>query len=252
MINKRRSSIFMKYPKQITKREDLEIQKLEIEISELKRSWLRKNVISLISALSPIIIAILTFSAGIWTGFFDQKKLQLEQQSLRLINQNDSLDSIIQFKSKQLLLLNTNIQNKDNELKQLKNLSNSLQKQVINEKMIRFENYLNSDSRFNTWLDLYKYFFLSDKVKFYNNFKNSKDFDSFIKSSRIKLISISNETYNEIMYGPASAVFGGKYSVLLVADVGGVILIKDQELKINPRLKDKLSAEFLEIKEKLF
>lgn len=59
--------------------DDLQRQKLELEIRELKSWWLRPSAVA---AISTIVLGILAFISAVWIGYFDKAKLDYERAKL--------------------------------------------------------------------------------------------------------------------------------------------------------------------------
>jgi len=65
----------MKTPEIIPSKDELERQKLALEIRELQRKWWQRPVY--LSILLPIALASLTILAGILSGYFNRERMQL-------------------------------------------------------------------------------------------------------------------------------------------------------------------------------
>jgi hypothetical protein len=59
--------------------DDLQRQKLELEIRELRSWWLRPSAVA---AISTIVLGILAFISAVWIGYFDKAKLDYERTKL--------------------------------------------------------------------------------------------------------------------------------------------------------------------------
>ena|SRR6266487_10712 len=70
-------------------KEDLELRKLELEIRDLERHWWERPVY--LSILIPIVLATLTFFAGMMSGYFDRERMQLKRDNQTLKTENTAL-----------------------------------------------------------------------------------------------------------------------------------------------------------------
>lgn len=65
-------------PTPAQQKEQLELEKLRLEVGELKLSWWKRPVY--LGLAIPIVLALLTFLTALLTGWFDEKREQLEDQ----------------------------------------------------------------------------------------------------------------------------------------------------------------------------
>jgi len=70
-------------------KDELERQKLALEIRELQRKWWKRP--GYISALLPIMLASLTVLAGILSGFFDRERAKLQNEIAILRDEKSAL-----------------------------------------------------------------------------------------------------------------------------------------------------------------
>ena len=70
-------------------RDDLELQKLALEIRELQRAWWQRPVY--LSILLPVVLGSLTVLAGILSGYFDRERTQLKRSIESLKRENTAL-----------------------------------------------------------------------------------------------------------------------------------------------------------------
>jgi hypothetical protein len=59
-------------------KDDLETQKLALEIRELQRAWWQRP--AYLATLIPIVLGSLTFLAGILSGYFDRERIHLKSE----------------------------------------------------------------------------------------------------------------------------------------------------------------------------
>lgn len=149
-------------------------KKLEIEIEDLQKAWFKKP--KYIAALSPIIIALLSFLAIWLSGFFDTQKERLNKEISELEIVRDSLNYVISI------------------------TLNSLKYQ----KLLYFEMILNRDQKYNSNYsdieNIYEYLCpnISDKIKFYDAIMECEDFESFLKKFEIDLKVSDIITYEKM------------------------------------------------------
>lgn len=70
-------------------KDQLERQKLALEIRELQRKWWQRPVY--LSALLPMVLAALTVLAGILSGYFDRERAKLNSDISALKKEKDAL-----------------------------------------------------------------------------------------------------------------------------------------------------------------
>lgn len=74
---------------QLPSKDDLERQKLALEIQELERRWWQRPVY--LSILLPVVLAALTVLAGILSGYFNQERRRLKDDVALLKKQKSDL-----------------------------------------------------------------------------------------------------------------------------------------------------------------
>gem|GEM_PF-3427683 len=112
-------------------KQELENEKLRLEIDYLKKAWYRKP--EMLRVVLPTILAIFSLIYAISTGFFSSKQEILELKKAQLTLE------ISEFEKEKIAIIETN-----NKLKKrTKQLNDSLDKQI--ERAIRFENAINTE-----------------------------------------------------------------------------------------------------------
>jgi uncharacterized protein HemX len=75
--------------------EELAIEKLELELTELRRKWWQRT--SYLQVLLPLTVAVITASGALlisWSnGYFDLQKVRLQQERTRLVQENAEITS---------------------------------------------------------------------------------------------------------------------------------------------------------------
>ncbi len=132
------------------KKLNLEVEKLEAEISELRRPWYTK--MSVITPISSLLVAIFAILYGYFSGLFNNQSLYLENKKHDLQNeiiffekQKDSLKNSIAFNQKiatftrdSLLILKGEIRQADSTMKKLDIENLSFKNKIRwNEKLLK-------------------------------------------------------------------------------------------------------------------
>ena len=198
-------------------------KKLELEIEGLKKAWYKKP--KYIAALSPIIIALLSFLAVWLSGYFDTQKEKLNKEISELEVIRDSLTDEV-----------------SSTLDSLKYA-----------KILHFEMILNRDKVYlSDYEEIFDYLCLNiaDKIIFYNAIMKSPDLLAFLNEFEIELI-ISNDFSSENMdWNKRSELFNkyAKYNFVSDLDDGFLYAYNKSEFVTDERGKQIWDERISDIK----